>query len=83
MRTITFAKFMEALKHCDFAVGALSSGVSMPCQKQVAEVWAMESVRPDVSGVLPVKAHCVILDSGGIVIIGVSATFTNAMEVIP
>lgn len=83
MRTITFAKFMEALKHCDCAFGAMSSGVSMPCAKEVAEVWARESVRPDVLSVLPVKAHCVILHSGGVVVIGVSSTFTNAMEVIP
>lgn len=83
MKTITFAKFMEALKHCDFAVGALSSGVSMPCQKQVAEAWARESVRPDVSVLLSAKPHCSILDDGSVLIIGVSSTFTNAMEVIP
>lgn len=83
MKTITFDKFIEALKHCDYAIGALSSGVSMPCGKEVAEVWARESVRPDISGILPVKAYCVTTDDGSVLIIGVPATFTNAMEVIP
>lgn len=83
MKTITLAKFLEALKHCEYSVGALASGISMTCTKQLAEGWARTSAQKDVAEVLPVKAHCAILDGGNVVAIGVSPNFTGAMEVVP
>lgn len=80
-KTITLAKFLEAVKFAEHTAMSPCSGVAYGINKEFVEKWATESLQRADRCRQPL--HISIHKGGSLVMCGVPSTDTGAMEVVP
>lgn len=80
-KTITLAKFLEAVRCAEHVAMAPCSGLAYGIQKEFAEKWASESLQR-ADGCRQ-RMHCSINQGGALIMCGVPNTDTGALEVVP